>query len=265
MSESEGGSGEFPTPPPAVPSPMPPPPPNMAPPPGYVSYSGPTGGAFTSMRSVGKIGKALFVLMAVYLPIGALNILTTVGAHDKAQDFLDGVIDEDTYKKDIGLNLLLGLLIGLLTIALFVLTIVWMFRMAKNLQILQRIGTWKPGWAIGGWFTPPFAIYVVPFLMLRDLWKGSDRNSTNDWRTNPVSPLVNIWWVLFGLVAPALQFAAGASSFKPNADTEDIAKNSVDHFGLTLAGIAAQLLAGIAFLLLVRQLTDRHKQAIDEP
>ena len=68
----------------------------------------------------------------------------------------------------------LGSLVGLLVIPIAVLTIIWMFRMAGNLRQLGRTGaTWAPGWAIGGWFCPPCAIYAIPWLMFRELWRGS--------------------------------------------------------------------------------------------
>ena len=53
---------------------------------------------------------------------------------------------------------------------------IWMYRMAANHRALQRNGTWAPGWAIGGWFLPPGGLYIIPFLMFRELWKASDPN-----------------------------------------------------------------------------------------
>ena len=52
---------------------------------------------------------------------------------------------------------------------------IWMFKMAKNVRALGRQGLrYAPGWAIGGWFVPPCVLYVVPWLMFRELWKASD-------------------------------------------------------------------------------------------
>ena len=59
-----------------------------------------------------------------------------------------------------------------LMIAVFVLTIVWQWRLAKNHQLLGRPDTaFGPGWAIGAWFIP-LANFVIPILQLRDPLEG---------------------------------------------------------------------------------------------
>ena len=49
-----------------------------------------------------------------------------------------------------------------------------MYRIATNVRAFQRQTTWSPLFAIFGWMLPPFVLYVIPFLMLRELWKASD-------------------------------------------------------------------------------------------
>lgn len=90
-----------------------------------------------------------------------------------------------------------------LSVAVLVLApcfIVWLWRAAKNQQALgrkpERLGS---GWAIGGWFIP-LANFVIPVLVVQDLWRGSDvAIAARDprWRIADRSWLVGWWWGLF--------------------------------------------------------------------
>jgi len=106
-------------------------------------------------------------------------------------------------------------------------------------------------------------LYVVPFLMFRDLWKGSDPDTTHDWRSNRVSPIITIWWILFGLV-PLVTITATVSTFSIENSTRKQANDLVDRFGVTIASNVAQIAAALCFLMLVRQLSARHQQVTNE-
>ena len=87
-----------------------------------------------------------------------------------------------------------------LMIAVFVLTIIWQWRLAKNHQLLGRPDTaFGPGWAIGAWFIP-LANFVIPILQLRDLWKGSAPGLPRGspvWKRQSTGALLWVWWGLF--------------------------------------------------------------------
>jgi hypothetical protein len=52
-------------------------------------------------------------------------------------------------------------------------TAVWMHNAYRNLPALGVGGlTWSPGWAAGAWFVP-IANLFVPYLVARELWRGS--------------------------------------------------------------------------------------------
>lgn len=262
MSDFNGGTGGFaPTPPSR--DPVPPPPPSMAPPPGYMPYGGANQNAFGSFQRIGGLAKWLGISLFALIAVQLVSVAKSVSDRGSAQDFIHEKITEDQYTKSVGLSALLGLLSFVAFAAVAVLTIIWMFRIAKNLQLMQRVGTWKPGWAIGGWFVPPFVLYVVPFLMMRDLWKGSDPDTSGDWQSNTVASIVNVWWVLYGL-APVLFLGVTFSSFQLDRSAIDAAKEIDDKFAITLASSAAQVVAAVVFLLLVRQLTERHRRTTSE-
>ncbi len=263
MSEYESGEPEDNSPPP--------PPPNMAPPPGYVAYGDPNYRGYASLQNVGGLGRSIVVILLMLIPLTVVSILVSFDMRGKAQDFLDGTMTETSFKNSFSLTFLVGAVVGLATLATFVLTIIWMFRLAKNQQALGRNGTWTPGWAIGGWFLPPCVLYIIPYLMMRDLWKSSDPASGPDWKKNPVAPIVNIWWVLYGLIpvvfipitlsSASLRSGSSVSNSKKLADA---AHNLVDTFNASTASAVVQLAAAGAYLLLVLRLTERHKQLIRE-
>ena len=62
--------------------------------------------------------------------------------------------------------------------------------MAANLRKLGRPGqTWAPGWGIASWFVPPCFVYAVPWLMFKELWRGSDPGvppGDPSWKQRPV-------------------------------------------------------------------------------
>ncbi len=245
----------------------PPPPPNMAPPPGYIAYGG-QGAAPRGVQNIGGLTKALVTLLVILLPLQLLSVVSTININSKARDFLNGSASESDFEKAAQFNI--GQLAGLLIIPIAVLTIIWMFRMAGNLRSLGRTGaTWAPGWAIGGWFVPPCVLYVVPWLMFKELWKGSDPGvAAGDptWKSGRVSPLITVWWVLYGLV-PLLGFVTSASiisQFSADNDFVSIAEQFDKYSAINIALAVVGIATTAVYLVLVRQLSARHMQATRE-
>ena len=152
-------------------------------------------------------------------------------------------------------------------VALIVLTMIWLFRIAKNHQALGRRLTWGPGWAIGGWFLPPI-LYVIPFLMLRESWKAAEPDvppGDDRWKSSPDTPLLWIWGLLY-IVAPVVFVAVGLRQQfgAMGSDAEDLADFFHDRLGLLVAQSIAGILAAVAWGLLVRALTDRHAHLTGE-
>jgi len=237
----------------------------MSPPPGYTAYGDGNVGAYGSFAPIGGLAKALRVLIIILIPVLVIAALMYVSLKGTADDFVNGDVDSGEYADALAPYGLISILSGALQLALFVLTIIWMFRMAKNAVQLRRSGTWGPGWAIAGWFLPPCVLYVIPYLMMRDLWKSSDPESGPDWKRNTVGMIVHVWWVLFGL-APLAFISVTIGNFRLNqdGDNRDTAEDLVDGFATTLGAAAIQIAAAVAFLLLVTQLSARHKRTINE-
>lgn len=215
------------------------------------------------------------VLTAV---VAAGTILTTVlsaGVSQDATDFLGGDIDDDAFRDAIAPLNAVQLLVGLATVATGVLTIVWMYRIASNVRAFGRQTTFSPLFAIFGWFLPPGVLYVLPFLVLRELWKASDSSTIDastgagddSWRRSGDNPTLWAWFVLFGLLPTVLlvvQLGSLATGGLPNGDLDSVAE-SLEDFGTVsiLAGVL-NVAAAAAWIMFVRQLTHRHTRLTNE-
>lgn len=233
----------------------------MSPPPGYIAYGGAGAAMSGGFSRIGGIAKALVVLLAIFIPFQLLGVIALFQLRDKARAFLEGSLPEDEFTSASTTNL--SSLAGLLVIPMIVLTMILMFKMAKNLRGLGRAGaTWGPGWAIGGWFCPPCAIYAIPWLMFRELWRGSDPEvAPNDpgWKSRAVSPIVNVWWVLYGLV-PLIGFvtSVGVVTNLGDLDARKMAERFEDFLLVNvILSIVGAATAGV-YLVMIRQLAARH-------
>ena len=239
------------------------------PPPGYVAYEGhpsPTGG----VRRIGGLATPI-VVSTVIVALGTLvSAVLSAGVATDAADFLAGDIGRAEFEDAIAPLNSVQLLVSVATLATGVLTIIWMFRIAGNVRAFGRATTWSPLFAIFGWFLPPLVLYIVPFLVLRELWKASEPtgvDETDGWKRTPDNPVLWVWFVVFGLV-PAVLFAVQIGSFAdgglPTNDIQSVA-DSLDEFGaLGWLTAALSLAAAVVWVMFVRSLTHRHKQLTNE-
>jgi hypothetical protein len=94
----------------------------------------------------------------------------------------------------------------------------------------------SPGWAVG-WFFVPLMNLVMPYLMMRELWKASAK--PKDWQLEYAPPLILLWWVLW--VAAGI---SGLIAFQLTFQPEDEAAAAADYayFLSDLCFIPASLL-----------------------
>jgi len=223
-----------------------------------------------ALKRVNGLTTWIVVLTAIVGVAGVASTLASRLAIGEARDFLADRIDEDAFLEAYAPSLLLGFVQGAATIALIVLTMIWMYRMAANHRALQRNGTWAPGWAIGGWFLPPGGLYIIPFLMFRELWKASDPTvpaGDERWKANRVSPVVTVWWLLYGVAPIPLAIASGLSDFSARTfggNTETLAEVLDERFTITLITSLVAAVAAFAYIVMARQLSGRHRQLTGE-
>jgi Domain of unknown function (DUF4328) len=240
-----------------------PPPPPLAPPKGYVGYTPTNWG--TGLRRVGGLAKALVIVLAVFAIGQVITTATIPSGADAAVEFLaDG--DEDAFDDSLVPYQIGSSLTGAAQIAIAVLSIIWLYRVAANHRGLGRQLTWAPAWAIAGWFLPPL-LFIIPLLMIRESWKASTPDvppGSADWKRQGDSPLVWVWFVLF-VIAPIALLLAGTSQFSTiSPDREDLAEYFDEQQGVIIASGVISILAAIAWALVVREITRRQTQLSGE-
>ncbi len=245
----------------------PPPPPNLAPPPGAIGYeSGPWGAV--QLRRVSGIAKALVILLAIVAVGQLINALLIPGQIDDAEDFLTGRIDEDAYLDEQIGSSAVSLITGAVSLAIIVLSVIWLYRIAANHRALRRQTTFPPGFAIAGWLLPPL-LYIIPALMVREHWKAAEPASPpgdESWRRSPEPVLVWVWFLLYSVVPLVLLFSGSALFFGGglSSDAEDLADSIADSETALWLSVISSFLSAIAWALVVRGLTARHTRFTGE-
>lgn len=251
----------------------PPPPPGLTAPPGYVAFqNAPT--PVGELKRVGGLAKWTMIATAASGLVGVVSTIALVPALDKASGFLDGSVTEDEFTDAYLPSQLLSTLGTVMGLAAGIFTILWMYRIATNLRVFSRKTTFAPVFAILGWLLPPF-LFVLPLLVLRELWKASHPGTTvgdESWRRQPVSPLLYVWLVVYGIVPAVLQaviaYSTITSIFDGGFSTTDSARvtaEALDSVGeFNIASGVVTIVAAVVWIAFVKQLTARHVELTGE-
>jgi hypothetical protein len=190
----------------------------------------------------------LFVLVAVANVAAAFAFVHRAGLIDQISNGTVTLREAEQADDFVRTATFVALSLGLVTGVLF---IVWQWRTAKNAAVvLRRRGArYGPGWSIGGWFIP-LANLVIPVLVMQDLWRSSDPQSSPDgWRSRPRSALVGWWWVAFVVAGVA---SRGSRTTDSSALSEIKSADNAAAFGVVMFAVAA-----ILAMLVVRSITAR--------
>jgi hypothetical protein len=185
-------SRPFPAPPPAPP-PAPTFSPGLPPPPQAISTNRVLAGWLQGLLWVSAVSAGLTAIFAIQ----AISAATSWW-NDERFSALDEWVDaEDAYTAFFGL-------FSLVSIAVFVLLIIWAYRIHSTSSLLwpyQR--KWSRGWTVGAWFIPLANFIIVP-LVLQEVWRilrspRSSEGTRGGWETQPADGLLTGWWVAYGL------------------------------------------------------------------
>lgn len=219
------------------------------------------------LKRVRGVAIASIVLVAASAALSVVELLVRRASRSDARRFEAGELTSTEFLESIIGYAILGVLIGLVTLAAAVLSIIWTYRVAWNLRALNRRCTWGPGWAIGGWFTPP-VIYVVPMLMLRQFWQASDPDVPigGDWRSRPSTPLPFVWFAVYSIGQLVVTFGQSTSDAVNmfGGSEQDLADQILAGQSWALASAAVTVVAAAVWVVLVRSLTDRHRRLTGE-
>jgi hypothetical protein len=214
------------------------------------------------VRRVGGLARAIVVLTGLSVVGALVTSLLTPSAADRAAEFLAGDISEDEFLEGYAGIAIAQFGQGVGTLATAVLTMIWLYRLAANVRALGRDTTWAPLFAVFGWVLPPVLV-VIPFLMVRELWKASEPFTTagaDEWRSTSDNPAIWVWFLLYGVlqtVLVAFQSNALLGSGFSN-DPESLAESIDDSVTLSVVGGLSLAAAGVAWIVVVRQLTQKH-------
>lgn len=206
------------------------------------------------------------IVMTAFTGVGAvIAAIVTPTVADRARDFLRGEITEDEFLESYGIVALAQLLQGVGTIAVAVLSIIWLYRLAANVRAMGRSTTWAPIWAVFGWLLPPL-LYVIPLLMLREVWKASTsdpaaNSQPNGWKSTPDNPLLWVWFLLYSVIPIVLTVLQARSLFGQlglGGDTDAVAEALDQNVTYVWLGALATIGAAVAWIRFTKALTEQH-------
>lgn len=221
-------------------------------------------------RRIGGLASAITVSTIAAGVAGLIATIVSASASTDAEAFLAGSISESEFEDTLAPVNAMQLLVTMATLTTAVLTIIWVYRIAKNVRDAGRSTTWHPAFAIFGWFLPPGVLYVIPFLVLRELWKASDpapQAGSDGWRRSGDNPVLWLWFVLFGLVSAvlfAVQVGSGDLEELAGPDLTSVAEGIADIGSLDWLSSLVTLAAAAAWVVFVRQLTARHRRLTND-
>jgi len=218
---------------------------------------------------------AITILVGIAGLIGVFNGFLSIGQRSNAEDLLAGRISDTEFRDELLGTSAFGALTAVTTIAAMVVVMIWMYRITSNLRAFGTDTTWHPLFAVFGWFLPPLVLYIIPGLMLREQWAksapstfaGQTASNTSTSTSGGENPALGVWWLAFG-IWPLVPLLLSAGSFLDSfgeTDPEVVAQDILDVSPtLTLIGSVVGLVAAVAWIFFVRQLTARHRSLTGE-
>jgi hypothetical protein len=210
-------------------------------------------------RSQWGLVRALWVLFVAAMAVALFTVVVLAHRISVAADLQESgerwrsALADDASRAD-DLVTVAFVLFAIVSVAIGIVLMIWLWRAAKNNEALGRDHPrLAPGWAIGGWFIP-CANFVIPVLMVQDLWRGSNvaiARGEERWRIADRSALVGWWWGAW--LFTFLRVGTGASAGSPNVDLSELRASDA----LGIVGMVAAVVAAVLGILVVRAVTSR--------
>jgi Domain of unknown function (DUF4328) len=234
----------------------PPPPPGAAPPPPPAAVGA------SEWYSLRGLTTALSVLLWTTVAASVLGAYAWANRVSVESDLIDGDIEFDILSRANDADDLVGaaiFLMGLLSLAIFVLIIIWTFRAMKNNEALGRTNArFTPGWGIAGWLIP-FANLVIPVLIFQDLWRGSDQSVARadpNWRRAKGSGLVGWWWAMHIIAGARFGGFGGTARYDDEDELESLRRSDT----IGLVGMVFAIAAAILAIQVIRKIAGRQEE-----
>ncbi len=235
--------------------------PGWAPPPPAIPVA-----ATPQWRSLNGLTNAITVFLGLAIAGAVFSIIAFANRISVADDILErrgNLFDLFQRANDADdLVKAAGAIYAFVALVLFVLVIIWTFRAMKNNEALGRtFPRFKPGWGIAGWLIP-LANFVIPVLILQDLWRGSDpqtARSDTTWRSNKGSPLIGWYWATF-LVSSLIRI--GGTSTNDDEFSRQYFDDIKSQDSRFLAGSVVAIAAAILGILMFRRIAQRQEECL---
>jgi len=176
----------------------------------------------STFRSPGTFGNITIGILGFLVITAALNIAVSIFMVASPASTIELSTGESIETSWIMVGLLaLGELALRALCAIFFL--MWLYRSFNNLSVLgARNLEFSPGWSIGWWFVP-FANFVMPFKVVRELYSESDpakrdRSSLSE-RQPVTNEIIGFWWgtlLAFGIALRVSDGMAGGDNSDPS-------------------------------------------------
>jgi hypothetical protein len=203
-------------------------------------------------RSVAGLTTALTWLLVASIVSAVVVAALTVNHLSKVEAFYDRpsftTVNDANDAAD-AVNAM-GVVLELISLAIFVVLVVFLFRASKNTELWNTsTRTWTPGWAIAGWFIP-LANFVIPFLVVRDIWRRTPEPAGARGDARPVGNwILLVWWVLF---------VVGAIGIRLDIGPDTLSEHRTEDWIHLLAAIAVAASA-VPLIVIVRTLARRQR------
>ncbi len=203
----------------------------------------------TKFRDLSGLATALKALLGVYMAIAAIGLWSGWLEIELLQRVANGaVISETEAAASDARQALLGYLYLLIFVVTAVIFLRWTYLSKRNVRFLGADALeFTPGWAVG-WYFIPIATLWKPYQALKETFKASHPDFTENWRQAPHPSIMPLWWTLW-----ILGNFVGQAIFRTTLRAETI-DEFLSSSRLTFFSDALDLPLGIVVIALVSKL-----------
>jgi hypothetical protein len=211
---------------------------------------------YQSLHVLGRTITAMFVAVACLTALALVALINQAAVIDRIQKGRRVTVDE-TNLADLWVALTL-LPQALVSVALAVVVIIWLWRAYTNIDVLgagpKRYGR---GFTIGAWFIP-IGSFFMPKQLINDTWRAADPRAPGNpmWTKLPIARISSVWWVVF-MVSGVLAWAGWTGS---SSNADDLSQANSAEIVSAVVTLVAAILGAVTFRRLTARQEDRAEQ-----
>lgn len=203
----------------------------------------------TKFRDLSGLAAALKATLGVYMAIVVISLWSGWLEIELLQRAANGaVVSETEAAASDSRQALLGGLYFVIFVVTAVLFLRWTYLSNRNVRSLGADDLeFTPAWAVG-WYFIPIATLWKPYQALKETFKASHPDFTENWRQAPRPAIMPLWWTLW-ILANFVGQAILRTAFREETIDELLASS-----WLTFLSDALDLPMGIVVIMLVSKL-----------